>query len=169
MTAEVEYLVRCFERGAVSRRELIAGLGALCAAPSAAAGTALATSVQQPGSREPIPLGGMEHIALRVSDLARSTAFYRDRLGGRIRSQSSNSVFLDVGSQWLALFARGAVSTGYDVTQAGVDHISFHSPQHRTLAERRGVLRAHGLDHVSPPGSSRVYFRDPDGIILQLS
>ena len=169
MTAEIERLVCCFERGAMSRRELIAGLGALCAAPSAAAGAVMRGSVPQPGRAAPIPVSGIDHIALRVSDLARSIAFYRDHLGGRIRSQSSNSTFLDVGSQWVALFARGAVSTGYDVAQPGVDHISFHSSQHRSLAERTGVLRNHGLDPVSPADSNRVYFRDPDGIILQLS
>jgi catechol 2,3-dioxygenase-like lactoylglutathione lyase family enzyme len=168
MTAEVERLVCCFERGAISRRELIAGLGTLYAAPTAAAGTVVRTSVPR-GQAAPIPVSGLDHIALRVSDLARSTAFYRDHLGGRIRSQSSNSTFLDVGSQWVALFARGAVSTGYDATQPGVDHIAFHSAQHRSLAERMGVLRDHGLDPVSPAGSNRVYFRDPDEIILQLS
>ena len=169
MTAEIERLVCCFDRGAMSRRELIAGLGALCAAPTAAAGTVVRRSVPQPGQGAPIPVGGIDHIALRVSDLAPSIAFYRDHLGGRIRSQSSNSTFLDVGSQWVALFGRGAVSTGYDVTRPGVDHISFHSSKHRSLAERMGVLRDHGLDPVSPAGSNRVYFRDPDGIILQLS
>jgi catechol 2,3-dioxygenase-like lactoylglutathione lyase family enzyme len=167
MTDDIERLVRCFEQGAMSRRELIAGLGALCVAPAVAPDAA--PSLPQSEPRTPIPLSGIDHIALRVSDLTRSTAFYRDRLGGRIRSQSSDSTFLDVGSQWVALFARGAVSTGYDATQPGVDHISFHSPQHRSLADRMGVLRAHGLDPVSPPGSNRVYFRDPDGIILQLS
>jgi len=169
MTAEVERLVRCFEQGAMSRRELIAGLGALCVAPAVATDAAPPGAMPQSELRTPIPLSGIDHIALRVSDLARSTAFYRDRLGGRIRSQSSDSTFLDVGTQWVALFARGAVSTGYDATQPGVDHISFHSPQHRSLADRMGVLRAHGLDPVSPPGSNRVYFRGPDGIILQLS
>jgi metallothiol transferase len=169
MTAEIKRLVCCFERGAMSRRELIAGLVALYAAPTAAAGTILRTSVPQPGQAAPIPVSGLDHIALRVSDLARSTAFYREHLGGRIRSQSSNSTFLDVGSQWVALFGRGAVSTGYEATQPGVDHISFHSSKHRSLAERMGVLRDHGLDPVSPAGSERVYFRDPDGIILQLS
>ena len=169
MTAEIERLVCCFERGAMSRRELIAGLGALCTAHTAAAGAVVRRSVPQPGQATPIPVSGLDHIALRVSDLARSTAFYRDHLGGRIRSQSSNSTFLDVGSQWVALFGRGAVSTGYEATQSGVDHISFNSSKHRSLAERMGVLRDHGLDPVSPAGSNRVYFRDPDGIILQLS
>ena len=169
MTTKIERLVCCFERGAMSRRELIAGLVALCAAPTAAAGAIVRRAVPQPGQAAPIPVSGIDHIALRVSDLARSIAFYRDHLGGRIRSQSSNATFLDVGSQWVALFGRGAVSTGYEVTRPGVDHLSFHSSQHRSLAERTGVLRDHGLDPVSPAGSNRVYFRDPDGIILQLS
>ena len=169
MTAEIERLVCCFERGSISRRELIAGLAALCATPAAAAGAVLRTSAPQPGQVAPIPVSGVDHIALRVSDLARSTAFYRDHFGGRIRSQSSNSTFLDVGHQWVALFARGTMSTGYEATRPGVDHIAFHSPQHRSLAERMGVLRDRGLDAVSPEGSNRVYFRDPDGIILQLS
>ena len=169
MTAEIERLVCCFERGTMSRRELIAGLGALCAAPAVAAGAVVERSVAQAPAAAPIPVSGMDHIALRVSNLARSVAFYRDHLGGRIRSQSSDSTFLDVGSHWVALFGRGAVSTGYEVTQSGVDHISFHSTKHRTLTERMGVLRDRGLDPVSPAGSNRVYFRDPDGIILQLS
>ena len=99
MTTEVERLVRCFEQGAISRRELIAGLGALfvVSAPGTEAVPPSVTAQSEP--RRPIPLSGIDHIALRVSDLARSTAFYRDRLGGRIRSTSSDSTFLDVGSR----------------------------------------------------------------------
>jgi catechol 2,3-dioxygenase-like lactoylglutathione lyase family enzyme len=163
MISHLDSLVGQFERGALTRRELIAALAALCLPSAMNAG-------QEPApAAGPIPVSGVDHLAFRVSDLARSTAFYREHLGGRIRSQSSNSVFLDIGSHWLALFGRGAVSTGYEVTQRGVDHISFHSAKHRTLVERMGALRARGLNPVSPPGSGRVYFRDPDGIILQLS
>lgn len=168
MRASLQALVGRYERGAITRRELIAGLAALCAGamaqPVGCSGLAKGSAAIQP-----IPLSGVDHIALRVSDLARSTKFYQEHLGGRIRSQSSGATFLDVGQHWVALFARGAVSTGYEATQPGVDHISFHSPQHRSLEERVGVLRAHGLNSVSPAGSNRVYFRDPDGIILQLS
>jgi catechol 2,3-dioxygenase-like lactoylglutathione lyase family enzyme len=96
-------------------------------------------------------------------------AFYREHLGGRVTSQSSNAAFLDVGEHWIALFGPGARSTGFPPTPPGVDHVSFHSTQHRSLDERMGVLRARGLDPASPAGSNRVYFKDPDGIILQLS
>lgn len=163
MLSEIERAVSRYERGAITRRELLAGLAALCVTPPA-------WSAQPASQAEgPIPIRGVDHLAFRVSDLERSTAFYRENLGGRIRSRSSNSVFLDIGSQWLALFGRGARSTGFEVTQPGVDHISFHSPRHRSRDERMGALRARGLDPASPPGTGRVYFRDPDGIILQLS
>jgi len=167
MLDRLQDLVQKYDHKTISRRELIATLAALCAAakPAGAAGPAQSVSA----GKEPIPLTGVDHLAFRVSDLARSTKFYQEHLGGRITSQSSTSTFLDIGQHWVALFARGAVSTGYEATPFGVDHISFHSPKHRSLDERMGVLRAHGLDPVSPRGTGRVYFRDPDGIILQLS
>ncbi len=169
MISDLDGMVGQYERGAISRRQLISGLAALCAAPVAQPLGGAGLPAQGARAEEAIPISGIDHVALRVSDLARSTTFYREHLGGRIRSQSSNSTFLDVGSDWVALFARGAASTGFPPTERGVDHISFHSPQHRSLDERMGVLRAHGLNPVSPAGSGRVYFRDPDGIILQLS
>jgi len=171
MLSRLDGMFRQYERGAISRRELMAGLAVLCAGPVAQPSGCAGLSAQTQGAagREPIPISGLDHIALRVSDLARSTKFYQEHLGGRVRSQSEGATFLDVGSHWVALFARGAVSTGYEATQPGVDHISFHSTQHRILEERMGVLEAHGLNPVSPRGSGRVYFRDPDGIILQLS
>lgn len=166
---QIERLVSCFERGALTRRELIAGLAALCS--SASLGASVATSKQETAQSKhaAIPVSGFDHLALRVADLPRSIAFYRDHLGGKITSQSDNAAFLDVGEHWIALFGRGARSTGFPATEPGVDHISFHSTQYRSLDERMGVLREHGLDPSSPAGSNRVYFRDPDGVILQLS
>jgi catechol 2,3-dioxygenase-like lactoylglutathione lyase family enzyme len=163
MCSRIEAMVTDFEKGIITRRELIAALAALSVAP------ALSRAQEPASAAGPIPVSGVDHLAFRVSNLARSTAFYQEHLGGRIRSRSSNSVFLDIGDHWLALFALGAVSTGFEVTEKGVDHISFHSIKHRTLDERMGALAERGLNPVSPPGSGRVYFRDPDGIILQLS
>ncbi len=181
MRAQIESLVSRFQAGGITRRELVAGLAALCssaslgvsAAPdSKAAGKESAPSSKleaQQSSPAAIPVSGFDHLALRVADLPRSIAFYRDHLGGKITSQSANAAFLDIGEHWIALFGRGARSTGFPATEPGVDHISFHSTKHRSLDERMGVLRAHGLDPSSPAGSNRVYFRDPDGVILQLS
>jgi catechol 2,3-dioxygenase-like lactoylglutathione lyase family enzyme len=161
MLEATDNLVRQFERGALSRRELIAAVVALAARASSAPA--------QPVAAKPIQVSGIDHVALRVNDLERSSRFYTALLGATVRSRSPAAVFLDVGSDWLALFGRGVASTGYGATEPGVDHLSFHSVTARSAEERMGALRAHGLDPVSPPGSGRVYFKDPDGLILQLS
>ena len=137
MTTEVERLVCCFERGAISRRELIAGLGALLAAPRGD-GRGCEQVRAPTGAARADSLAGLDHIALRVSDLVGSIAFYRDHLGGRIRSQSSNSTFLDVGSHWVALFGRGAVSTGYEVDP------TWRGSHFLPLIEAPQPRRAHG-------------------------
>jgi metallothiol transferase len=160
MLRNLDALVGKYERGALTRRELLAGLAALCGAPVVA--------TQKPQAA-PIEVSGFDHVALRVSNLERSVHFYQQHLGGRVRSQSAGAVFLDVGQHWVALFAPGTPSTGYQATAIGVDHISFHAAKQRSLDERMGALRDHNLNPVSPPGSNRVYFKDPDGIILQLS
>ena len=95
--------------------------------------------------------------------------FYAEHLGGTVRSQSPNAVFMDVGAQWVALFGPGTASTGFAPTPPGVDHISFQPRKERTFEERTRALQERGLDPKSPPGSGRVYFKDPDGVILQLS
>jgi metallothiol transferase len=161
MREVTDELVGRFERGAISRRELVAALLALAASPGRGAA--------QAGAARPIPVSGIDHVALRVSDVEKSARFYTELFGAKVRSQSSSSVFLDVGDDWVALFAQGVASTGYGATAPGVDHLSFHSVNARSAADRMAVLREHGLDPVSPAGSGRVYFKDPDGNILQLS
>jgi catechol 2,3-dioxygenase-like lactoylglutathione lyase family enzyme len=161
MRQAIDDLVTRFERGTLSRRELMAGLLALGGLVSAeAAGHAPPT---------PIAVGGIDHVALRVTDIERSARFYAEHLGATVRSRSSSSIFMDVGAQWIALFAPGAASTGYAPTPPGLDHFSFRPTAARSFEERTQALRDHGLDPQSPPGSGRVYFKDPDGVILQLS
>ena len=93
---------------ALSRRELIAGLLALGAAAGPAGGA--------PDSPAPIEVSGLDHLALRVRDVERSTRFYTRHLGATVRSRSSSSVFLDVGAHWIALFGPRAASTSFGET-----------------------------------------------------
>ena len=161
MRQATEDLVGRFERGFISRRELVAGILALAARPSAAAQAASTT--------QPIQVSGIDHVAFRVGDVQRSAKFYKDLLGATVRSESASSVFLDVGNDWIALFGHDVASTSFGVTQVGVDHVSFHSVNARSAEDRMRVLREHGLEPQSPPGSGRVYFKNPDGVVLQLS
>jgi len=161
MQRAMDELVDQFERGGLSRRELIAGLLALGAsAPPAVSGPAPPSSIE---------VSGIDHLALRVSDVERSARFYAEHLGATVRSRSPNAIFMDVGAQWIALFGPGAPSTGFAPTPPGLDHISFRPTSLRGFEKRVQSLREHGLHPQSPPGSGRVYFKDPDGVILQLS
>jgi catechol 2,3-dioxygenase-like lactoylglutathione lyase family enzyme len=161
MRQAIDELVGRFERGALSRRELIAGLLAVASSAADAAGGSAAAP--------PIEVSGIDHLALRVQDVERSARFYADHLGARIRSRSPSAVFMDVGAQWIALFGPGAASTGFPAPPPGLDHVSFRSASVRGFEERTQALRERGLNPQSPPGSGRVYFKDPDGVTLQLS
>jgi metallothiol transferase len=122
-----------------------------------------------PASPRPIAVSGIDHLALRVSDVERSARFYAEHFGATVRSRSPNAIFIDVGAQWIALFGPAAPSTGFAPGPPGLDHVSLQPIAGRAFEERTRSLREHGLDPQSPPGSGRVYFKDPDGVILQLS
>ncbi len=160
MRAVIEGIIREFESRKISRREMVAALTALTAP--------LATSRAQ-GAPVPIEVAGWDHIALRVTDLARSRRFYMDHLGCTVRSEGAGNVMLNAGENWIALFDGRPLTTSLPRPAGpGVDHIAFRSVL-RGFDERMAALRARNLNPVSPPGTGRVYFRDPDGIVLQLS
>jgi metallothiol transferase len=161
MIRTIESLLERFERGALSRREFVASVVATAAAGARAqeAGTPPA-----PPARKPIPATGIDHAALRVSDVARSRDFYRDLLGMRVTRDGAQSAFLSMGEPFLALFKAG---TGHSKeTDPGLDHLSF-SVEGWDFEALVADLRARGLEPWTQ--ERRIYFRDPDGIILQLS
>ncbi|HSR67380.1 MAG TPA: VOC family protein [Acidobacteriota bacterium] len=162
MTRNLETLVCDFEKGKLSRRNFVATLTALMA--TAGAGAAAA-----PQDR-PIKIAGLDHVAFRVSDVERSLKFYQDVLNASVRSQSSSSAFLTVGEDWIALFGQGSTTTGQSESdRVGVDHVSFDISSHGSLQERMEAIRSKGLEPINPAGSSRTYFRDPDGNVIQFS
>ena len=100
---------------------------------------------------------GLNHIALSVTDIARSRDFYVKHLGLRVSSESSSSCFLTCGAQFVALFRNR--EPGMHHYCYGIDDYSVKS-----AAER---LRAQGF--TPRIAGNRIYFDDPDGIEVQLS
>ncbi len=161
MEHEFDDLVRRYETGQISRRQLLASLAACCAVTPAAA--------RAQSSPAKIEVAGWDHIALRVSDVERSKRFYVDHLGCTVRSEATGIAMLNAGQDWVALFDDRPLTTRLPRPAGpGVDHIAFRSVL-RSFDERMTALRARSLNPVSPPGTGRVYFKDPDGIVLQLS
>src|SRR5579871_1178872 len=89
MEAMISRLVDGFERGALSRRELVQGLAML-----AAAGGSSAVQAQEGG------LKGVkiDHVSIQVSDLPRSIAFYQKIFGFTILSEDKPNEIVRLGS-----------------------------------------------------------------------
>jgi catechol 2,3-dioxygenase len=120
---------------------------------------------------QPLRIG---HVVLKVRDLDRSLAFYRDLLGFRVSGEMSNvMIFLTATGENhhdLALLRVGDSAPSPVPTAVGLYHLAVQLPDwdaikraHQVLSER-GLLRG-TADH----GVSRsVYTVDPDGNEIEL-
>ena len=152
MKQEITDLVESYERGGISRRELIGALAlmALGARVSISAPAALQT---------PFQAVDVNHVALNVTDIPRSRDFYRNLLGMPVVRESAGSCFLGLQGNFLALFRSQT---------AGMNHycLSIQNYEVGLVTEK---LKRRGLNPRQPSGSNRVYFDDPDGVEVQLS
>ncbi len=148
MEGSISRLLECYERGKISRRHLVGGLAALAA--GAASSTAAPSTFQ---GRE------VNHVALNVTDVARSKDFYTKLLGMPVVRESASSCFLGLGRNFLALFRN---------SQAGMNHYCISIDDYR-VGPVTEELRRQGLNPRQPRGTGRVYFDDPDGIEVQLA
>jgi catechol 2,3-dioxygenase-like lactoylglutathione lyase family enzyme len=93
----IDGLLNDFERGRMSRRQLIQSLAlaAVAAAPGGAAlaqgGAPKASTIPPPHDPAPWKTVWLDHISYAVSDYRRSTAFYRDLMGWTIKNDNGTS------------------------------------------------------------------------------
>lgn len=126
------------------------------------------------------PIGGVLETSLYVDQVARSVAFYTDLLEFDVLFQSERGAGLSVeGRQVLLLFKKGGTLEPI-TTERGVIpphdgdgnlHMAFAIPADALEAwEQR--LRAKGTDLESryhwERGGHSLYFRDPDGHLIEL-
>ena len=115
----------------------------------------------------------MRHIALKVTDMVRSKAFYRDVLGmDVVWEPDQQNVYLSSGCDNIALhevsqaFAKGAA-------EQQLDHLGFVVETIGRVKELEEAFRARGVTIVHPfkmhrDGSASFYCTDPDGIVIQM-
>jgi catechol 2,3-dioxygenase-like lactoylglutathione lyase family enzyme len=153
MDHEVSKILGDYEAGRVTRREVVTRLALLGAVVGAGRhGTAA------PDEGTTFEAVGLNHIALRVTDVERSRDFYTKHLGLRVTRESlPGSCFLQCGPQFVALF-RGS--------RPGMDHYCYSVPDYdQQDAARR--LRAEGIEPRL--SGRRIYFPDVDGLEVQLA
>ncbi len=115
-----------------------------------------------------LPLTGLYEIAIRVKDLARSEAFYKNVLGLEegLRDERRNWLFLRVGGD------AGMVVLQEDKADWPQQHFAFVvSPddleQSAAILKAKGITVTEAVYHEWMKASS-VYFDDPDGHSLEL-
>lgn len=109
------------------------------------------------------------HIHLRVADLERSIAFYRDVLGFELMQRDDQAAFLSAGGyhHHIGLNTWGSKNGSPPPRgSTGLYHFAILLPDRRELARTYKRL----LDHAVPVGAAQdhgvseaIYFRDPDG------
>jgi catechol 2,3-dioxygenase len=115
------------------------------------------------------------HVHLKVSDLARAEAFYRDVLGFEVTARyGSDAVFMSAGGYHHHIGLNVWHSRGGGPPPAGATglyHFAILYPNRAVLARavRRVVERGATIDGAADHGvSEAVYMSDPDGNGIEL-
>jgi catechol 2,3-dioxygenase-like lactoylglutathione lyase family enzyme len=153
-------LVERFERGGLTRRELIRGLSLLMAT---AAAPATAATVAAPVSAPvPIAASGIDHVSVLVSDLQRSAKFYQDLFGFSVLSEDKEHGILRMGGGGRKVL----VSIRKEQPYGTVDHFGVRVEGFDKAAVTQN-LRQRGLQ-PDENWQYGFYVKDPDGVNVQM-
>jgi catechol 2,3-dioxygenase-like lactoylglutathione lyase family enzyme len=163
MQGAVENLVTLFEKGTLNRQQLIQGLLAAMAPISMVTHAHPDTSITSTFRGR-----SLNHVTLSVTDVERSREFYSRLLGGTISSRSIEtdkganveSATLALPDSFIALFKLGEPKVHHFCV--GVDNFSIDAALEKLKSdfpESKPIVYR----------GEELYFRDPDGILGQIS
>jgi catechol 2,3-dioxygenase-like lactoylglutathione lyase family enzyme len=147
MTNTISRLLEAYEKGKMSRRQLVQGLALLAAGSS----TAQAAGFQG---------NSVNHISLQVSNLQRSTDFYQRVFGCTVNKRDGNNQLV-FGKNFLVL-REGKPAAKVDHFAIGVDNFNKDS----VTAD----LKARGATPIDQQGGGfGFHVLDPDEFPVQIS
>ena len=119
---------------------------------------------------------GINHVILTVTDLERSTHFYREVLGFDVQAippEYGRLAYFAVGSGsvWLVQHDQTPPGDRFSEFRVGLDHLAFTAPSLDALHALADTLIAAGVDtqgvELFHGKWHYVAFRDPDNIQLE--
>jgi catechol 2,3-dioxygenase-like lactoylglutathione lyase family enzyme len=151
METIISDLVTRFEKGLLSRRELIRGLAMLAASGTAAA------------AQEDIDFKGadIDHVSIHVTDLQRSVDFYQKMFGFSVVSQEQPRGIIRLGN------TNVLVSLNHGSPAGVVDHFAIGIPRFSRESAAR-YLTQRGATPLDGDYAG-LHVKDPDGINVQIS
>jgi catechol 2,3-dioxygenase-like lactoylglutathione lyase family enzyme len=149
--AIISNLVKSFEKGALTRRELIRGLAML----TAASGTA-AAGLQEAGFKG----AKIDHVSIQVNDLQRSIEFYKNLFGFNVVSEDKSNEIVRLGISKTLVSLHHKSPTGIvDHFAIGVDH--FDKESITSDLKLRGATPQENID-------AGFHVKDPEGLSVQI-
>lgn len=149
-------LLKDFEHGKMTRRQLIQSLALTVTAASA---TTAQTSAADSKGLQAI---SVNHISYGVADYARTRDFYADLLGMRVRGDNGNQCSLVFGDTFIL-----ARKTQQPDNKPYIDHIAI-TIDHWNKDAVEAELKRRGLQ-PRPDTDTSFHVNDPDGFDLQIS
>ena len=152
MEQVISDLVTRFEKGSLSRRELVQGLAML-----AASGTAAAAAEEDIDFKT----ADIDHVSIQVADLQRSVDYYQKMFGFSVLSQDQPRGIIRLG------VTKTLVSLNQQSPAGIVDHFALGVPRFSKEAATR-YLTQRGATVLDDPYAG-LHTKDPDGINVQIS
>ena len=151
MEQAISSLVGRFERGRISRRELIQALTVMAAAGAA-------TSVEA----APLRSGSINHVSVLVTDMARSMEFYNRVFGLAVQNEDKANKIARLGSAVKVL-----VSLRVEPPPGLIDHFAigvegFNREAVTKELQGMGLTPAENLEFG-------FHVKDPDGAVVQIT
>jgi catechol 2,3-dioxygenase-like lactoylglutathione lyase family enzyme len=162
MHHEMECLIGLYDRGSLSRRQLLQGLFALSVGPYIA--SPLASALRESGQMPPLfHTRTMNHVTLYATSVARSKAFYQRLTGLPIQAEDKDFCEFRLESGFLGIYTRDAGQ------QPGFNHFCFGIDAYDSRATITALKTA--MPEAKPvlENGNQVYVEDPDGVRVQFA
>jgi glyoxylase I family protein len=151
MESVISDLVKSFEKGLLSRRELVSGLAILAAGGTGAA------------AQEGVDFkdANIDHVSIHVADLQRSVEFYQKMFGFTVVSQDQPGGIVRLGN------TKVLVSLNHGSPAGVIDHFAIGIPRFSRESAARYLKQRRATPLEGDYAGLHV--KDPDGINVQIS